>query len=454
MTSRLSTSRRAVLAGAAGTALAALAGKTRAAARKTGPATRRFPKGFRWGTATAAYQIEGNDTDADLWLLENVEPTAFAQRSGDACDSLHRYAVDVGLSAANGFNTYRFSLEWARIEPVRGAFSVAFLDYYRRVIDCCRQHGIDPAVTFLHGSAPRWFAEAGGWLNPQAPALFARFCSVAAKALAADMAFAFTINEPEVQQGFEALPGSGPYFRKHKALELASHAAAARASGCERYVTLNYPDIDAMTPQLIAGHEQAYAAIKAERASLPVSVTLNIIDFQPATQDSPYKEIRKKAYGEWLDVVRRTADFAAVQIYRQVRIPGSGKPLPAPPPMPYVKPDDMFAAMSRPEALRNGVEYVYSAVKKPIFVTENGLETENDARRVWYIDAALSGLHEAIAGGVPVLGYLHWSLMDNFEWEQGYGPKYGLYAVDRVTFKRSAKPSAAHFGRVARRNEI
>ena len=446
--------RRKVLAGAAGASLAALAGKVGAVDCSAGALRRRFPKGFRWGTATAGYQIEGNDTNADLWLMENIRPTAFVERSGDACDSLHRYDTDIALSVANGFNTYRFSLEWARIEPDRGHFSIAYLDYYRRVIDRCRRHGIEPAVTFLHGSAPRWFAEAGGWLSAEAPDLFARFCSHAARALAAEMAYAFTINEPQVRKTFEAIPGSEIYFKTHDALELACHAAAATATDSPRYVTVNYPDIDGMTPQLIAGHERAYAAIKAERASLPVSVTLNIIDFQPATEDSPYEQIRRKAYGEWLDVVRRAADFTAVQIYKQVRIPGKGRALPPQPPMPFVAPDDMAASLDRPDALRNGVEYIHSQVRKPIFVTENGIDTDNDQRRIWYIDAALAGLHEAIAKGVPVIGYLHWSLLDNFEWERGYKPKFGLYAVDRTTFRRTAKPSAAHLGRIARANAI
>jgi beta-glucosidase len=414
-----------------------------------------FPKGFRWGAATAGYQIEGNNTNADLWLLENVQPTAFAERSGDACDSLHRYEEDIALLAGLGLNTYRFSIEWSRIEPDRGYPSIAELDYYKRVIDCCHKHNVAPAVTFLHTSAPRWFAEAGGFLNPESPKLFADFCSTAAKALAADMAYAFTINEPEVTNGFRAIMGgAGDYFKKHDDLELASHAAAAKAAGSAQYVTLNHPDYLGMTPQLIAAHEQGYAAIKAENASLPVSVTLNILDFEPSTEGSLYEDVRKKAYGEWLDTVRRTGDFAAVQIYRQIRLPGPGKPLPSPPPLTFVKPDDMYGNLSRPEAMRNGIEYVYFQVQKPIFVTENGLQTDDDAARVEYIDLVLASLHDAIASGIPVIGYLHWSLMDNFEWEQGYKPKYGLYSVDRTTFKRTAKPSAGHYGAIARRNAL
>jgi beta-glucosidase len=450
-----SRSRRALLTGSTAVALLAATGIAESAFGEAAKSTKRFPKNFHWGCATAAHQIEGNNLNSDFWLLENVQPSAFAERSGDACDSYHRYEEDIALLAGLGFNTYRFSLEWARIEPSRSQFSSAELDYYQRVIDCCRRHAIDPAVTFMHASAPRWFAEAGGWLNPEAPALFARFCSTAARSLASGMGYAFTINEPQVAKTFRAIAGSaGSYFDKHDELERLAHAAAAKATGSERFVSMNYPDIDAMTPQLIAGHEQAFAAIKAERGGLPVSVTLNIIDFQPGTEDSPYREVRQRAYGEWLECVKRSGDFVAVQIYRQIRVPGSGKPLPAPAPMPFIEAGDARANLSRPEALRNGVDYVYEQTRKPILVSENGLETEDDARRIWYLDATLSGLQESIAKGVPVIGYFHWSLLDNFEWEQGYKPKFGLFAVDRSTFKRTPKPSAAHLGAIARVNAL
>jgi beta-glucosidase len=446
-------SRRTLLAGAAAAALPA-SHAVAAATRTSGAGRLAFPKGFRWGVATAGHQIEGNNVSSDLWVLENATPTAFAERSGDACDSLNRYREDIALLAGLGFNTYRFSLEWARIEPERGQVSNAYLDHYKRVIDCCHEHGVEPAVTFIHGTAPRWFAEAGGFLNPEGPALFARYCSTAARVLAPGMAYAFTINEPQVARGFRAIPGAAGYFTKADDRERAAHAAAARAVGSERFVSLNWPDIEALNPQLIAAHEQGFAAIKAERPGLPTSVTLNILDFEPANEESPYQAVRKAAYGDWLETVRRSADFAAVQIYRQVRIPGPGKALPPPPPLPFVKPNDMMASLDRPEALPNGVEYVYAETKKPIFITENGVQTDDDARRVWYIDQALTALHGSIAKGVPVIGYLHWSLLDNFEWEQGYKPKYGLVAVDRTTFKRTPKPSAAHLGAIAKRNAV
>lgn len=449
----MSRSRRNFLTGVAGAAVVAAVGNLPAIAAPKAEG-KAFPKSFRWGVATAGHQIEGNNTNSDLWLLENMKPTVYAERSGDACDSYHRYEEDIALLAGLGFNSYRFSIEWARIEPNRGFISNAELDHYKNVIEACRRHGVAPAVTFLHVSAPRWFAEAGGWLNPDAAALFANYCSQTAKALAGDMEFAFTINEPQVRRSFTSMPGAAAAFIKRDAAAMAMLTAAAKLTGCDRYVTTDHPDIDGMTPQLIAGHEQGYAAIKAERSSLPVGVTLNISDFEPATEDSPFQEVREHAYGDWLEVCKRIGDFTGVQVYRQFPIPGKGKPLPPKSPLPYLEGESMLSSFSRPEALRNGVEYVYAQTQKPVMVTENGIDTEKDERRIWYIDGALAGLQECVAKGIPVLGYFHWSLIDNFEWTQGFKTKYGLVAVDRTTFKRTPKPSAAHLGAIARRNAL
>jgi beta-glucosidase len=418
----------------------------------TDSARRAFPEGFVWGAATAGHQIEGNNVNSDFWFLENLTPTTFVERSGDACDSYHRYEEDIALLAGLGLSCYRFSIEWSRIEPSRDHVSQAELDHYKRMIECCHSYGVVPAVTFVHSTLPLWFARAGGWLNREAPALFARYCSAAARALG--LAFAFTINEPQVGKVFRCIPGAEGYFGRMDPLALEVHAHAAKRLGSERFVTMEYPDLDGMTPQLVAGHEEGYAAIKAERSDLPVGVTLSVTDFQSGGEGSPFATVRANAYGEWLEAIRRTGDFTGVQTYRMVRIPGTGAPLPALPTLPFTQPGDRLADMERPEALRHTVEYVHAETGKPVLVTENGLETANDERRVWYIDQVLAGLHEAIAHGVPVLGYLHWTLLDNFEWIRGYAPKMGLVAVDRTTFERSPKPSAAHLGAIARRNEL
>lgn len=415
---------------------------------------RRFPRGFLWGASTAGHQIEGNNVNSDLWLLENIEPKTFTDRSGDACDSYHRWDEDIALMKAIGLTAYRFSIEWARIEPSRGHFSQAELDHYKRFIAALRKAGIAPVMTFYHVSAPRWFAEAGGWLNPESPALFARYCDKATRELGAGIAYACTINEPQVGLTYRVVPGGGAYFGKQDELQSRAHAAAAKATGVERYVTMNHPAIREMTPQLMAAHEQGFAAIKAARGNLPTGVTLNLVDFQPTNAGSKHLELRQLAYGPWLEVAKRSGDFVGVQAYRQIRVPGSGAPLPAYPEMPFVKPTEMQEVIKQPTALRNTVEYVHEQTGKPIFVTENGIETDDDRRRAWHIPQSLGHLHEAIAKGVPVIGYCHWSLIDNFEWLAGFKMKFGLAEVDRQTFRRTPKPSAAVLGRIARRNAV
>lgn len=218
----LSATRRTFLARAASTALITT---TRGAAALAAPgsASKSFPKDFHWGVATAGHQVEGNNVSSDFWVLENVKPTTFVDRSGDACDHLHRYGEDIALPSRLGFNSFRLSVEWARIEPSRGFISIAQLDHYKRVFECCHMYNVSPAVTFIHSTAPQWFAEAGGWLNPESPALFANYCSIVAKTLGGDMSYAFTMNEPQVQKNFRAIPGASAGFAKRDEDAIACH---------------------------------------------------------------------------------------------------------------------------------------------------------------------------------------------------------------------------------------
>ncbi len=411
-----------------------------------------FPANFRWGASTAGYQIEGNQANADLWLMEQVQLSAFAERSGDACDSYHRYDQDIALLKAIGLNSYRFSVEWSRIEPVRGQFSNAVLDHYRRMITALHKAGIAPVATFFHVAAPRWFAQAGGWLNPESPGLFARYCDKVARELGDGMAYACTINEPQVGLTYRVFARG--YFKAKDEVQTRAHADAARRSGVERFVTMDHPDILGMTPQLLAAHHQGSAAIKAAQPRLPTGVTLNLVDFVPGTADSPYVATREKAYGAWMDAAKQSCDFVGVQTYRQIPIPCTGAKMPPMSEMPFVDPKAMGEMIKQPLALRNAVEYAHKRTGKPVFVTENGLETDDDRRRAWYIPQVLAGLQEAIAAGVPVIGYMHWSLLDNFEWLQGYKPHFGLASVDRTTFERKLKPSAAVYRQIVRRGRI
>jgi beta-glucosidase len=189
--------RRTMIASAAALAASSPAlGRAAKAAKAAAAPT--FPQGFLWGASTAPHQIEGNNTGSDLWFIENQQPTVFVTPSGDAANSLLLWEQDLDLAKGMGLNTYRFGIEWARIEPEKGLFSQAMLDHYARVIDGCRARGLAPVVTFSHFTAPRWFSAQGGWANPESASLFARFADKAARHFADRIHAAITFNEPNI----------------------------------------------------------------------------------------------------------------------------------------------------------------------------------------------------------------------------------------------------------------
>lgn len=406
-----------------------------------------FPQGFLWGAATAGHQVEGNNTNSDTWFLEHVRPTAFAEPSGDACNSLALWPQDLDLVRDLGLNAYRFSIEWARIEPEPGEFSMAMLDHYRRMIEGCRERGLTPIVTFNHFTCPRWFAASGGWLNPKSPDLFARYCERAAKHLSAGIGYATTLNEPDIMRLLKwfILP---PQLME---MQRAMLGAAAQASGTGMFSAANatnFEDLERQLPILLSAHERGRAAIKAARPDLPVGVSLAISDDQAVGRKSRRDEKRAYVYGAWLEAAKKD-DFIGVQNYDRSLVGESGV-LPAP----EGAPRNSMGAEIYPPSLGGAVRYAHSVTGRPVIVTEHGLGTPDDALRASFIPPALAGLKSAIDDGVPVRGYIHWSLLDNFEWVFGYGPKYGLYSVDRQTFRRTAKPSAAVYGAIARRNSL
>lgn len=430
-------SRRELIA----TAAVLAASPAMAAARNT------FPKGFLWGAATAGHQVEGNNVNADLWLLENIKPTTYAQPSGDALNSFELWPQDLDLVRDIGLNSYRFSLEWARIEPEPGRFSSAMLDHYKRVIEGCRARGLTPIVTFNHFTTPRWFASQGGWTNESSPDLFARYCERAARHLSADIGYATTLNEPNLPRVLLMTPASGRAELQRKML-----AAAAARSGTSKYVAgnaVNPEDIEVFSRNLILGHKAGRAAIKNERPNLPVGVSLAIIDDQAAPGGEARRDaVRKDLYGAWLEAARGD-DFVGVQNYERAVWGPDGK---LPPPAGAAL--NGFRGEVYPASLAGAVRYAHEASGAPILVTEHGVVTKDDAIRARFIPAALRELQLAMDSGVPVKGYVHWSLVDNFEWALGYWPTFGLAAVERTTFRRTPKPSARVLGGIARRNSL
>lgn len=405
-----------------------------------------FPKDFLWGTATAAHQVEGNNVYNDVWLLEHVPETIFVEPSGDACDHYHRYAEDIALLAELGFNMYRFSLEWSRIEPEEGEFSRSALEHYRRMLLACHEHGLTPMVTFHHFTSPRWLMASGGWEGTDTPARFARYCEYASAHLGDLIGAACTINEGNIGPLILS-SGMLPPMEKLAQAPWWSAAAGALGVAADRLV----PFIFAVSPRardtILEAHHRAVQVIKAGPGDFPVGITLAIQDIQAADGGEDYAErMRRQINDVFLEAVRGD-DFVGVQCYSRHRF-GPDGPLP---PETGVELTQMGYEFW-PEALEAAIRHAVSVTGIPVIVTENGIATTDDTRRIEYIRRALKGVANCLNDGLDVRGYTYWSAFDNFEWMLGYRPTFGLVAVDRETQTRSVKPSARWLGEIARAN--
>ncbi len=406
-----------------------------------------FPKGFLWGAASAGHQVEGNNTNADIWLLEHVKPSVFREPSGDACNSFELWETDLDLAKNLGLTAYRFSIEWARIEPEAGMFSQAMIDHYGRIMDGALARGMSPVVTFNHFSSPIWFSAQGGWTNPEAPALFTRYCQKVAEQLAGKMAYALTFNEPNLLRLLRVI-GLPPFVWD---LQKQMLAAAAAKTNSQKFVGLNaaeQEDLDTMTALLIKGHIAARKAIKAANPALPVGFSLAMLDDRAAGANSLRDQKREENYGDWLRAAEH-ADFIGVQNYERMDWDDKGKV-----PVPDSAIKNFSGSWIDASSLANTVAYTHQVTGKPILVSEHGIGTDDDKLRAQFIPASLVELQKVMKQGVPVLGYIHWTLLDNYEWIHGFGVHFGLHTVDLKTFERKPKPSAKVYAEIIKRNAV
>ncbi|WP_374689760.1 glycoside hydrolase family 1 protein [Promineifilum sp.] len=406
-----------------------------------------FPPNFLWGTATAAHQVEGNNVNNDIWLLEHTPGSGFIEPSGDACDHYHRYPADIALLAELGFNMYRFSVEWARIEPERGHFSRAALDHYRRMLAACHEHGITPMVTFHHFSSPRWLLAAGGWEGAETADLFARYCERTARHLGDLIGAACTLNEANIGRLITmGIPSAG-----ERPSPLPWQAAVARQLGIapEEVVTFLAAASPRAAGVVMDAHRRAVAALKSGPGDYPVGLTLALQDIQPAEHgEATAARLDYEINGFYLEQLRQD-DFVGVQTYSRMRC-GPDGPLP---PEPGVELTDMGYEFW-PEALEATIRHAIAIAGRPVIVTENGIGTGDDTRRIAYVRRALNGVINCLRDGLDVRGYTYWSAFDNFEWLLGYRPTFGLIAVDRETQQRTVKPSGYWLGQIAQANRL
>jgi beta-glucosidase len=383
----------------------------------------RFGPEFLWGASTSAHQTEGNNTNSTWWALEHSGSKMIEEPSGDACDSYRRWPEDMDLLAGAGFTDYRFSIEWARIEPAPGEFSRAALDHYRRMIDGARDRGLRPLVTLHHFTTPIWFELAGGWTGPNAIGWFLRYVEAAAEILVDRVGHVCTINEPNVVAMFAALRANNG--AQHSDLQAAT--PDARVTGA-----------------LIEAHRKASAALRAH-TGIQVGWSIAWLNAyaQPGAEDvlDEFMGSRQRVFVEASD----GDDWIGVQTYTRTRIGRhGGGPVPLEPPAGAER--TLTGWEYYPPALGEAVRSMSRESREmPIIVTENGIATADDSRRIDFTTRALASLRAAMDDGVDVRGYFHWSLLDNYEWGS-YKPTFGLVAVDRETFIRTPKPSLFWLG--------
>jgi beta-glucosidase len=423
-----------------------------------------FPPGFLWGTATAPVQNEGSFHESSWWAWEQRRGAILdGGRSGAGCDWWANAEADFDLAQAMGHNALRLGVEWSRIEPQEGVIDEAALARYRQMLAALRSRGIEPMVTLHHFSDPLWFVHRGGWLSSRAPAFFRRFVDLVVDALGDLVTLWVTINEPMVYVRDGFLDGTRPPGYRG----LANAVRAAR--------------------HLLLGHAEAYHAIHRRRSEAQVGIANHIAHFDPADANQSgdrlgaglldwlfngWKLAAQTSgriglpYGLGLQAhhpLVDSADFLGLNYYSRVKVrlaPGAENEFMAwqlVPLDPTVAHFDIGAEGFMGEIYPRGIGRALqrlAAYGKPIYITENGIADRADRLRGRFIVDHLMEVQRAIAAGADVRGYFHWTLVDNFEWSEGWRLRFGLVELDPATQARWPRPSAAIYERICRGNAI
>lgn len=412
---------------------------------------RLFPKGFLWGAATAAHQVEGGLTDDwTVWETANAERLAgeaashFASvspvwpdiaaeannpanyRSSKAAQHYRQFADDVKLMKALHLSAYRFTIPWSRIEPREGERDTRALARYAAWVRTLKEQGIEPFPTLWHWPLPTWLAQRGGWLAPDAVDRFKNFVARVVEQLHPNVTNWLTLNEPNVYAAHGYLTGQWPPHHR----SLVAYLRVAR--------------------RLQEAHRAAHAVIKTVDPSAQVGIAHHVTHFE--SNRNPINLTLKAIanyYWNWsyLDPIADQLDFIGVNNYfRNTVNLGFNKNLDG-------RRSDLGWELY-PPSLAGAVEVTWQRYRKPIVVTEHGLADRADTERQWFIEESLRHLHCSIEKGADVRGYLHWSLLDNFEWDKGFWPRFGLIEVDYKTMKRTIRPSARHYTQIAKTNGL
>lgn len=395
-----------------------------------------FPKQFLWGCATSAHQIEGglvNDWTeweksprrlADL-KKKQLDPQDFI--SDLATNSYVENNADIACLKELGVNSYRFSVDWSRIEPVEGVFNGQALEYYLVFIKKLRAHGIEPFITLWHWPLPLWLKDKGGWEKQETVSYFKKFVEKVATYLNEEVNFWITLNEPMVYASQSYWAGEWPPQKN------------------------NFIIFWRVINNLSRAHREAYKILKIIDNNNKVGIAKNNMYFEAANGAFINKILKFGADWWWnyrfLNKIKGYQDFIGLNYYFHNFVNYGFNSS-----FSYNKKSDLEWGL-HPE----GIYQALKGLKKynlPIYITENGLADRGDQHRSWYIGEILKNVYQAISEGTEVKGYFHWSLIDNFEWAAGFKPRFGLYEVNYKTFERTARPSAQFYSNICRYNKV
>ncbi len=402
----------------------------------------KFPINFFWGSATSSYQVEGNNSNVDWWVWEKK---IGKEQSAKACNHYELYEQDFDLAKSLNHNAHRLSIEWARIEPKEGEFSAKEMQHYIDVILALRKRGIEPMVTLHHFTNPIWLAELGGWENARTPELFVRYSEYVVRALSRHVNYWMTINEPSIFSSHAYLFGWWPPQKKSilKAKKVQDNLVKAHIKAY-RMIHKVYKELNLKEPSVGIAHH------------IPAMVACN-----NALRNRLAAHLRDWCFSfELLDTLMRnkSLDFMGINYYSRQLVDTKGW---------WITNllSDVCQQGHTPvkknslgwDIYPDGLYQVLLKLKKyqmPIIITENGICTLDDDLRWEFITEHLKSVHQAIQAGVDIRGYLYWSLLDNFEWDKGFGPRFGLIEMNYETQQRTVKPSAIKFGQVCKTGQL
>ncbi len=380
-----------------------------------------FPEDFLWGAASASYQVEGGIYNVDWTEGAKIGKVPMAD---DRVDHYHKYEKDFALAKELGQNCQRISIEWARIEPEEGKFNEREIEHYRKVIKDMKSKGLEPFVTLWHFTIPIWFYKKGGFLNSDAPEIFARYCNYVLRELHNECKYWDTINEPIVWASNGHMRGNWPPFKKN----IFEYFKAIKNQA--------------------KGHNLVYKENKSRYPNIEIGIVKDNINFR--SDNMPWNRIiRKFTDYHWnhyfFTKIKNNYDHIGLNYYFDSfigRKPNWYLELPK---------NDMNWTLS-PE----GIYFVLKDLeryKKPIYITEAGIADREDKYRASYIKDLLFYVHHAIQEGLPIKGFMYWSLLDNFEWALGYEKEFGLIHVDKKGH-RKVRESAFVYKRVCESNKL